>query len=224
MVAYDDQVRLVSALGPVGPELLSSVGAIYDGGSTNLSGGWLKGVEELRRATDGIRRVVLLTDGLANVGDQRPGAARRHGGRGRRLRSIGTTTIGFGDGFNEELLTAMADAGKGRVLLRRRARRGARDLRRRVRGAGVAGGAEPLGGDPPLREGRAALGAQRLPPVTVPGGVQLELGDVYGGEVRRIVFRLHVPGIADLGPSVIGEVVMRWTAVGGKKRGDAPAE
>ena len=36
---------------------------------TNLSGGWLKGLEELDRSTgDGVRRVLLLTDGQANEG------------------------------------------------------------------------------------------------------------------------------------------------------------
>ena len=58
---------------PVGDNrvpLLAAIEGIFSGGSTNLSGGWLKGVETLA-ALDGdavTRRVLLLTDGQANVG------------------------------------------------------------------------------------------------------------------------------------------------------------
>jgi hypothetical protein len=55
-----------------------------------------------------------------------------------------------------------------------------------------------------------------LPPIVVDGGIQIELGDIYGGELRRLVFRLHVPAIAELGPRVLGEAVIRWTSIGAK--------
>ena len=44
--------------------------AIHSGGSTNLSAGWLKGVEILTAAKrpDSVARVVVLTDGHANAG------------------------------------------------------------------------------------------------------------------------------------------------------------
>ena len=81
------------------------------GGSTNLSGGWLKGLEELRRADDGVRRVVLLTDGQANQGvtDHAQLVALAAGTKAQAA----TTTIGLGDGFDEDLLTAIADGSGG---------------------------------------------------------------------------------------------------------------
>ena len=50
-------------------ELRHAIGSIHPGGQTNLSGGWLKGLEQLQGATgDAPRKILLLTDGLANVG------------------------------------------------------------------------------------------------------------------------------------------------------------
>ncbi|MGZ8733968.1 MAG: vWA domain-containing protein [Acidimicrobiia bacterium] len=109
LVAFDDDVQLVAPLAPVDPATLAAgIAGIRPGGMTNLSGGWLKGIEELGRATgDGTRRVLLLTDGRANVG-----ITRRHqllqiaaAGKGH----AGTTTIGFGEGFDEDLLGGIAE-------------------------------------------------------------------------------------------------------------------
>jgi Ca-activated chloride channel family protein len=120
VVVYDDSVDTVAPLAPVDTaELLPAIAAIWPGGSTNLSGGWLKGLEMVKGSAstssgelDATRPVLLLTDGQANVGITEPGAlvgmvttARGEG--------VGTTTIGFGDGFAEALLTGMADAGGG---------------------------------------------------------------------------------------------------------------
>jgi hypothetical protein len=49
----------------------------------------------------------------------------------------------------------------------------------------------------------------------VPEGVQLQLGDAYGSERRRVVFELHVPELAALGPARVADVVLRYVAVGG---------
>ena len=61
-----------------------AIASLRPGGSTNLSGGWLKGLEQLRPApADGVRKILLLTDGLANVGitDRRHALAARRDGR-----------------------------------------------------------------------------------------------------------------------------------------------
>ena len=44
------------------------------------------------------------------------------------------------------------------------------------------------------------------PRVPVAGGVQVQLGDAYGGERRRLVFALHMPYLASRYHCVCGEV------------------
>lgn len=83
-------------------------------GSTNLHGGWLAGCEQVaaRLAPEGVNRVLLLTDGLANVGitdhEQLIGLA-----YDLRRRGVSTSTFGVGTDFDEGLLQGMADAGGG---------------------------------------------------------------------------------------------------------------
>ena len=113
VIAYDDAVTLPYALGPVDVAAIDlALAGIESGGSTNLSGGWLKGVEELRRVAGGIRRVVVLSDGHANVGITDTATLARMAGEVMG-RGISTTTIGFGDGFDEHLMTVIADRGGG---------------------------------------------------------------------------------------------------------------
>jgi Ca-activated chloride channel family protein len=63
-------------------------------------------------AADATRRVLLFTDGRANAGITEP-AALVGMATSARDEGVGTTTIGFGDHFAEDLLTAMGDAGGG---------------------------------------------------------------------------------------------------------------
>ena len=70
LVTYDDQVRLVAPLANPTSTLAPAIASIVPGGQTNLSGGWMKGFEVLGAADErgAIRKILLLTDGLANVG------------------------------------------------------------------------------------------------------------------------------------------------------------
>jgi hypothetical protein len=114
LVAFDHEVMVF-----VGPQTSSServrsalrmVGAR---GSTNLSRGWMKAFELLNEpGFSGPRRVLLLTDGLANVGVTEPEELVAMA-RSAAEQGVVTTTIGFGEGFDENLLTRMADAGRG---------------------------------------------------------------------------------------------------------------
>jgi Ca-activated chloride channel homolog len=125
LVVYDDEVDTVQPLAPATPRLKASLRlalhGVDPGGSTYLSGGWIAGCHQLAEATPianadststRIRRVILLTDGLANVGILDPGVLARHAGELRR-RGIATTTVGVGQDFDEGLLSAMAEAGGG---------------------------------------------------------------------------------------------------------------
>jgi Ca-activated chloride channel family protein len=125
LVVYDDEVDTVQSLAPATPRLKASLRlalhGVDPGGSTYLSGGWIAGCQQLAEATPAadadapatrIRRVILLTDGLANVGILDPGVLARHAGELRR-RGIATTTVGVGQDFDEGLLSAMAEAGGG---------------------------------------------------------------------------------------------------------------
>jgi Ca-activated chloride channel family protein len=59
--------------------------------------------------------VILLTDGLANVGILDPQELAKHASQLRK-RGIVTTTVGVGLGFDEGLLFAMAEAGGGNFV------------------------------------------------------------------------------------------------------------
>lgn len=226
VVAYDDQVDLVAPLAPVhGDALLAAIDAIGPGGSTNLSGGWLKGLEVLRSpAHDGdghddsvarpaTRRVLLLTDGQANAGVTDPGALVGMATTAR-AEGVGTTTIGFGDDFEEALLTAMGDAGGGNAHFAPTPE------------AAPAIFAEEFGGlasvvaqnvSVEIRPGDDVVLVEVLnqyPAVAVAGGLQLALGDSYGGERRAVVFCLHLPAVADLGVAKVADVVLRYVSIG----------
>jgi Ca-activated chloride channel homolog len=118
VVAYDDHVDIVVpstlATGEAVRNAIAQVEYLQPRGSTNLSGGWLKGCEELaQHATPGqITRCVLLSDGLANQGIVDRGELARHAGE-LRARGITTTTIGLGEDFDEVTLEGMSQAGAG---------------------------------------------------------------------------------------------------------------
>jgi Ca-activated chloride channel family protein len=54
----------------------------------------------------------------------------------------------------------------------------------------------------------------QYPSQAVAGGVQLTLGDSYGGERRVVVFALHVPAVAELGVAKVADVVLRYVGIG----------
>ena len=119
VVIYDDQVDVLCPIASLKTEFRAEikqrVSALRTGGSTNLGGGWLAGCEQAASAaSDGsINRVLLLSDGLANVGiiDQEELALHS---RALYKRGVSTSTFGIGLDFNEHLLEAMSNAGGGK--------------------------------------------------------------------------------------------------------------
>ncbi|RCJ35400.1 hypothetical protein A6770_16525 [Nostoc minutum NIES-26] len=116
VVVYDDEVDTVVPPQPVTDKsaLKNSIHKVRAGGITNLSGGWLKGCEYVKKQLDPqkINRVLLLTDGHANMGIQDPKVLTATAGQ-KSEEGITTTTLGFAQGFNEDLLIGMARAASG---------------------------------------------------------------------------------------------------------------
>ncbi len=114
LVIYDTEVEtLVPAqrIGDRRKDILRKIDAIRAGGSTALYHGVERGGDQLREflKENRLNRVMLLSDGIANVG---PSSNREIAHLGQQLarEEISVTTIGLGDNYNENLMTALAEA------------------------------------------------------------------------------------------------------------------
>jgi Ca-activated chloride channel family protein len=116
VVVYDDVVDTVVPPQPVTHKaaLKTAIAKVRAGGITNLSGGWLRGCDHVKAHLDPqkINRVLLLTDGHANMGIQDPRVLTATAAQKAEEGMI-TTTLGFAQGFNEDLLIGMARAASG---------------------------------------------------------------------------------------------------------------
>jgi Ca-activated chloride channel family protein len=117
IVVYGSDARVV--LGPTpardGGRILDAIARLQPEGSTNAEAGLRLGYEVARESfrEGGINRVVLASDGVANVGATDPGTILE------RIREdaeagIQLVSVGFGMGnFNDALLEQLADDGDG---------------------------------------------------------------------------------------------------------------
>lgn len=119
LIAYDHEVDVLCPLTPgdqksVFKEALSRLTAR---GYTNLSAAWLYGLSMIERSQKSqvqgsIHRALIMTDGQANQGivavDRLVGLAQQY-----RQRGLSTSTFGFGEDFNEDVLTKVAENAGG---------------------------------------------------------------------------------------------------------------
>ena len=122
----DDTVAIVTYSGNSGvileptevrdrDRILDAIDGMRSGGSTNLQAGLDTGYDLAREAfrEDGVNRVIVASDGLANAGitdvDELAARLRRDADAGITL-----ATVGFGlDGFNDTTMEQLADQGDG---------------------------------------------------------------------------------------------------------------
>lgn len=185
-------------------------------GGTNLWEGWLLAAERVATAmaadARASHRVLLLSDGKANDGVTDDAELARHT-RGLLERGIVTSAVGIGDGYDEQLLGGMAEAGGGRL----------HDAEHATEISEVVLGE--------LLEGRAALLERTTLRFTVPanlraevvggwahtvlpGAIEVLVGMMLPDVPVRVVFRLHCPAGA-AGTTMVVGASARGTAPGG---------
>ena len=199
LVVYDDEVDTVQPLAPATPRLKASLRLALHGVDPGVDVP-LRWVDrrlpsarrgEARRHADAtatrIRRVILLTDGLANVGILDPGMLARHAGELRR-RGIATTTVGVGQDFDEgcsapwlkravAALQYVADPEVARILCPR------------------AAGVVQCRGDRPGGHARPRARRRRRARLRVPGrcanALEVAIGDLPAGDEIDLVFTVR---------------------------------
>ncbi len=116
VVTYSDTVSVLVPATKVSDrrDIIRMIRSIYADGSTALFAGVSKGAAEVRKFFDQnrVNRVILLSDGLANIGPDSPAAL---GDLGASLGKAGisVSTIGLGLGYNEDLMVRLARKSDG---------------------------------------------------------------------------------------------------------------
>jgi Ca-activated chloride channel homolog len=116
IVVFDTDAAVLFPASRIGEgfELRRAIDCIEPEGSTNLHGGLMLGYKEALKnfRKDATNRVILLTDGIANVGTIEPSKiaaeSSEFNGQGLDL-----STIGVGLNLNNDLLRTLAKSGRG---------------------------------------------------------------------------------------------------------------
>lgn len=118
LVIYDHNVETLVPATPVRnlDGIISKIRSIEPGGSTALFGGVSQGAAEIRKNGGGrfVHRIILLSDGLANVGPQTPEDLGRLGAALIKER-ISVSTVGVGTDYNEDLMARLSQNSDGNI-------------------------------------------------------------------------------------------------------------
>lgn len=116
VVVYDTNVHTIVPAQSAGyvDRIIRTIKGIQAGGNTALFGGVSQGAAEIRKhlENDFIHRIVLLSDGLANVGPRMPEDLGRLGAALLK-ENISVTTVGVGTDYNEDLMARLAQNSDG---------------------------------------------------------------------------------------------------------------
>ena len=217
LVTFDDSAQVVVPAGPLTDkdEVVRRIEGVRSGGTTDLSAGYLRGLREIRRVATAGGTVLIVSDGHVNAGirsvDELASVTAKSYGEG-----IVTSTLGYGRGYDESLLSAIARSGSGNHIF-------ADSLD--SAGAAIAGEVDGLLNkvvqglsltvtfEPSVEFIRLYndLPAQQIGD----GAVMIELGDLYGEEARKVLLKLKVPAMAALGLAKVATLDLAFVEMPG---------
>ncbi|MEM9459224.1 MAG: VWA domain-containing protein [Myxococcota bacterium] len=200
LVAYDDNAELM--LGPRSVRDLDRrtfdrlLASLRRGGNTCLSCGLLLGLAQLGKGaggrSEGVRRVLLLSDGKANRGLTTPTALRGLGDRARR-QDTAIASIGIDVDYDERTMFAVSEASNGRHYFAEHPGMLA-DVFEQERRALVGTVADRAHVDVTLAEGIELLEVVDRPHRRQGDTLSLPLGSFAAGEAKTVLLRVLVRG------------------------------
>lgn len=211
VVAFDETVQTLFGPAPAGnSEATEAIRRLHARGTTNLSGGWLRGLQLVQQQlVDGTNRVVLFTDGQANRGITDVAQLVNMAGAAAAGR-VSTTCIGLGAGFNEDLLEPMARSGGGNYWFVEGDDQVTAIFQNEIAGL-VALSAQNVEVTVRLTHPRIAgvTMMQSLPVEQLADGSRrIAIGDLYATSPRSVGLRFHVEDVAELGEVEVAQVTI----------------
>ena len=197
IITYSNGVEILSQLVHVNDSsrenLSSLVNRINSGGGTNLGGGLKNGIAALMQTseTDRQRKVILISDGLANHGITNPAQLGAMAANGSEY-NLAVSTVGVGYDFNEVLMTTIADHGAGNYHFLESPQDFARVFEKEfktTRNVAAAGIEVRV----PLRDGLQLTGAGGFPIRIKDNVAVIRPGNLMAGQQRKIFLSYHVP-------------------------------
>lgn len=228
LISYSSDVRTHTTRLPVDAAgkktLREALLALQADGMTALGPATVQALEVLEQAQGETRmaHVLLLSDGLANVGERTPAALGARAAAGFN-RGVSLSTLGVGLDYNEDLMTKLADQGGGRYHFIRDEAAVSAVLDDELKGlvATVARGIEL---ELATTGGAELLKAFGYPTTTDDGVTRVRIGAVGAGQKREVVLRLRAPAVAP--PHLdLGKLAVHFTDIaadGQIRRVDVP--
>jgi Ca-activated chloride channel family protein len=194
---------------------------VHSGGSTDLGAGYLRGLRDLRRVfapgSAGGRGATLLviSDGHVNAGitdvDRFASLTSKAYADG-----VVTSTLGYGRGYDETLLAAIARSGSGNHVFAADPDAAGAAIAQEVDGLldkVVQAATLTVRFEPTVRMLRVYndLPAQQIGA----GEVMIELGDLYSHEQRKLLLRFQVPAMDALGLAQIATLELQYVELPG---------
>lgn len=213
VVVFDDEAEVVIPAGPLTDkaDVLDRLAGITAGGMTDLSGGYLRGLQEIKRVVgDAGGTLLIISDGHVNGGicdaDQLGDLARQAHGKG-----IVTSTLGYGLGYDETLLSAITRGGSGNHHFAENPDSAGAAIASEVTDL-LAKSIQAASLTVHFSESVELLRLYNdLPSTQIgPGQVMIELGDFYFEEERKLLMRFKVPAMAGLGLAQIASLELRY--------------
>ncbi|MEL6347711.1 MAG: VWA domain-containing protein [Myxococcota bacterium] len=193
LVTFDDRADVLIRSGSAdqASRMQRLIQGIKPGGGTNIYDGLTQGQALLSDpALSGVKRVVLLSDGMANLGVVEPHELARISGS---MVSQGVTVSGLGLGldYNEDLLAAMSDAGGGNYHFIDKPGQLAQMFQQELSQMSAIVAREAVV-DVTLPAGVTLLDVYGYDAEIDKDGYRVFLGDLHGGASRKIVARVRI--------------------------------
>lgn len=193
IVNYDNVVEVTSRQQYVRNKesLKRLVDGISDRGGTNLTAGMLEGFRQVQsmKREGYINRVLLLTDGLANEGITNPTEIKALVRRQYQQAGIALSTFGLGAGYNEDLLTAMAEVGGANYYFIENARGISGIFNKELKGL-LSVMAKDAVVSISLPAGTMCDKVYGYPFDVVDGKITIRLNDIYANDEKGVVIKL----------------------------------
>lgn len=220
IVTFDDQARVNIPMGKIKDknpkDLARTVSSIEAGGSTNLELGYRLGLEEAAKTESGIEiNLILLSDGQANRGLTSPvelgklaTAATEH--------LVTTSTIGIGQGYDENILGSLADGGNGNHIAGITQGEATDGLQSEIDGLLQKTMLDVkfrmvLGPDFSGPESKIVAGRRMKKWQSHRGQVDTLLGDLSSGEERNVIFDITLDSHQMATPGVKQGLQIEWS-------------